>query len=177
MESGLVHTRKDIEIEPRHIKKIQKTVNDHVYWLSNILQCGKNWQHSDRMAKNLKDEGEQVCQMSLLLKDHKLWSPGDPGPVPSRPVVAGNSSLNCHLSELISSIIEPVAFEESGRKIDSTDDMLVRITEINKLVEEERNSSQLVENPIVEENTETNIDPSQACSLDSNLSIENVVFK
>ena len=81
------------------------------------------------------------------------------------------------MSELISSIIEPVAFEESGRKIDSTDDMLVRITEINKLVEEERNSSQLVENPVVEENTETNIDPSQACSLDSNLSIENVVFK
>ena len=75
--------------------------------------------------------------MTLLIKDHKSWSPGDRGPIPSRPVEAGNSGLNVHLSELISSVIEPVALEESEREIDSTDDMIIRILGINKQLEEE----------------------------------------
>ena len=69
--------------------------------------------------------------MTLLMKDHTNWIFDGKTPPPSRPVVAGNSGLNCHLSELLSSIIEPVAFEESDNEIDSTDDMLARIKSIN----------------------------------------------
>ena len=132
IESGNVHTSKDIEIQPHQIKKIQKSVNDHVFWANRIFQCGSNWNHTDRMATNLVDNGEQVCKMTLLIKDHKKWSPGSEGPPPSRPVISGNSGLNCHLSDLISMVIEPIAYEASGNEIDSTDSMIARINRINK---------------------------------------------
>ena len=134
IESGKAHTSKDLEIEPHHIKKIQKYVNNHTWWAKEILQCGANWNHSDRMSTNLEDNGEQVCRMSLLIKDHKSWSASSDSPPPSRPVVSGNSGLNCHLSELISTILEPIAYEESGDEIDSTDDMIAKINKINEQI-------------------------------------------
>ena len=81
-------------------------MNNHVFWLKEIFGCGKNWGHTDRMSKNLVDKGEQACNMTLLIKDHKDWSPESDKPVPSRPVVSGNTGLNCHLSEMISHIID-----------------------------------------------------------------------
>ena len=132
LDAGLSHTSKDLEIEPHHVKKIQSLVNNHVWWAKEIFNCGRNWNQFDRMSTNLKDEGEQVCNMTLLVKDHKQWSPNTNEFPPTRPVVAGNSGLNCHLSEIVSSIIEPIAFEETGNEIDSTNDMLARIEKINK---------------------------------------------
>ena len=134
IESGKVHTDKDVEIEPHLIKKIQRSVNNHSWWAKEIFQCGYNWGHSQRMSTNLEDSGDQVCSMTLLVKDHKQWSPGSEGPPPSRPVVSGNNGLNCHLSELISAVIEPIAYEETGNEVDSTDDMLARIKEINEKI-------------------------------------------
>ena len=101
IDSGMSHVAKDLQIEPHQVKKIQKSVNDHVYWAKEILQCGKNWDHFDRMSANLKDEGEQVCSMTLLVKDHKKWIPNAKEFPPSRPVISGNNGLNCHLSELV----------------------------------------------------------------------------
>ena len=131
IEAGMSHASKYLEIEPHHVKKIQKSVNDHVYWASKIFQHGKNWNQSDRMATNLIDKGEQTCNMTLLIKDHKSWVPESNSFPPTRPVVAGNSGLNCHLSEIVSSIIEPIAFEESGNEVVSTNDILARLTKIN----------------------------------------------
>ena len=81
LESGLEHTKNDVEIEPSEVKKIQKNVNDHVFWLKEIFNCGSNWGHTDRMNKNLVDKGEQTCHMTLLIKDHKKWS-GESGTPP-----------------------------------------------------------------------------------------------
>ena len=134
-ESGLQHTAKDLEIEPEKVKRIQNVVNSHVEWLKDITNIGKNVGHESRMSKNLSDKGEQVCNMSLLLKDHKKWVCGSDGPIPSRPVISGNNGLNCHLSELVSAIIDPVASEMDGREIDSTDDMLSKINELNEKLE------------------------------------------
>ena len=85
IDAGNCHTKNDIEINPRQIKKIQKNVNDHVFWLNQILQPGLNWNHTDRMSKNVQDWGEQVCLMTCLIKDHKNWSPysTEPPPHPS----------------------------------------------------------------------------------------------
>ena len=52
-------------------------------------------------------------------------------PSPSRPVVSGNTGLNCHLSELLSQILEPINSESSGAEIDSTCEMLKRIEDLN----------------------------------------------
>ena len=82
LESGLTHAKNDIEIEPTEVTKIQKCVNNHVFWLKEVFNCGKNWGHADRMSKNLVDKGEQTCHMSLLTKDHKKWSHGLGTPPP-----------------------------------------------------------------------------------------------
>ena len=83
IESGLVHTKNDLEISHDRVKKIQKNVNDHTKWLAEIFNCGANWNHSKRMNTNLSDGGEQVCNMTLLLKDHKNWSIDSSTPPPS----------------------------------------------------------------------------------------------
>ena len=73
IKSGEIHTQKDIEISHSQVKRIQNTVNDHTWWLSEITNCGQNIDHHKRMNINLSDNGEQVCSMNLLLKDHKGW--------------------------------------------------------------------------------------------------------
>ena len=70
--------------------------------------------------------------MVLLIKDHKGWSPDMQTPPPSRPVVSGNCGLNCHLSELISHVIEPLTSELEGCEIDSTLEMLNKVDEFNE---------------------------------------------
>ena len=130
-ELGKVHTDKDIEISPSQIKRIQNTVNDHTHWFNAMSNCGSNWGHNDRMSKNLNDKGEQVCPMTLLFKDHKSWKMGSAGPIPSRPVVGGNSGLNCHLSEMIAHVIEPITSQTFGAEIDSTSEMLTKIDKLN----------------------------------------------
>ena len=42
VQSGLSHTANDIEITQGQVKRIQTVVNDHTWWLQNILSCGKN---------------------------------------------------------------------------------------------------------------------------------------
>ena len=52
-------------------------------------------------------------------------------PPSSGPVVSGNCGLNSHLSDLISLAMEPITSEASGHEIDSTTDVLHKITDIN----------------------------------------------
>ena len=109
LAAGEVHTSKDLEISPSEIKKIKNVVNDHTWWFKTIMNVRSNWSHEDRISKNVIDKGEQACQMVLLIKDHKKWSADLGKPPPSRPVVSGNTGLNCHLLELLLSQIRAVS--------------------------------------------------------------------
>ena len=73
LKAGLKHTQNDFELSESQVKRIQNSVNAHTKWFSEIFNCGSNWNHSDRMEKNLSDKGEQACAMQLLIKDHKKW--------------------------------------------------------------------------------------------------------
>ena len=159
LEAGLVQKAKDLEIEPDKIKRVQNFVNDHVSWISGMINVGSNWNQQDRVARNVVDKGEQTCQMSLLLKDHKNWSRESGCPIPSRPVVAGNMGLNCHLSELISHIIDPISYEHSGNEVDSSDDLLAKIEKLNETISRKSRPDQ-------------NMD-----DLDQNERVENVVIE
>ena len=57
---------------------------------------------------------------------------GSESPPPSRPVIAGNVGLNCHLSEIISKIVEPITLTSEGFDIESTQNMLHIISKFNK---------------------------------------------
>ena len=83
------------------------------------------------MLKNLSDEGYEIPEMKILLKDHKQWSPESGASIPQRPVVSGRAGFNTHLSEVLSQVLEPVALEMSGAEISSTEELLERVEAVN----------------------------------------------
>ena len=162
--SGLKHTKNDVEIQPHQVKHIQSVVNDHVWWLTKMSNCGSNWKHEDRMHKNTLDKGEQVCPMVLLIKDHKGWSPDMNTPPPSRPVVSGNCGLNSHLSDLISLIMEPVTSEANGFEVDSTSEMLHRINLLNDRIDGQTHEQTHVASSS-DESVEVNVECESKCEF------------
>ena len=129
IQAGMVHTKKDQEIDWAHVRYLKNQVNSHVSWLARILQYGKDTDQ-ERMAANLIT-GQDLPDMSLLVKDHKMWSFESGAPVPTRPVVSGNCTINTHLSELLSEVIEPIALEQEGSEIQSSEEALALIDELN----------------------------------------------
>ena len=71
VKSGEKHTSKDVIVGPDQFKKVQKCVNSHCEWLSQIFKCGENWQHNDRIVNSMSYESEAVAPLYLLIKDHK----------------------------------------------------------------------------------------------------------
>ena len=104
--------------------------------LNKIFQTGSKWKQEERLNINMIDEGAQTCALRLLIKDHKGWLPDTGTCPPSRPVVAGNSGLNMHLSEIISKILEPIAENGKAFEVNSTGHMLDKIDKLNKYLKD-----------------------------------------
>ena len=109
-------------------------VNDHMSWYRGMTNIGSSWNHSDRKGRNMTDKGEQTCMMSLLFMDHKSLTFGSKEPVPNRPVISGNSGLNCHLSKFFSQVVDLIAHKHDGEEVDSTDDMISKIGGLNSCI-------------------------------------------
>ena len=125
VEAGRVHTKKDELLDWKSIHYLQSQINSHTWWFSKILGNSKNTDQM-RMGKNIIETSYQIPEMSLLVKDHKAWCEDDKKPVPSRPVLSGNSCLNTHLSELVSEILEPISTRITSAEITSTEEDLTR---------------------------------------------------
>ena len=133
IEAGKVHTEKDELLDWKTIHYLQNQINSHTWWSSKIFGNSKNTDQT-RMGKNTMETSYQIPEMSLLVKDHKVWSEEEKKPVPSRPVLSGNSCLNTHLSELVSEILEPISTRITSAEITSTEEALNKLTELNELV-------------------------------------------
>jgi len=95
------------------------------------LGTGSFWGHEDRIRTSSLDLGCQAAPLRLLLKDHKPWNPDSGKEIPSRPVVNAKAGYNCHLSEILSIILGPVAKEAAGFELNSTGDLLAKVNDIN----------------------------------------------
>ena len=133
MKAGEVHTSKDQPIGWDIALYLKNQVNSHMWWLTRIVSYSKNTDQ-ERMFNNLIVSGVDIPEMSLLVKDHKIWQRESDIPVPTRPVVSGNVNINTHLSELISEILEPIALELEGNEIQSSEEALARIDSLNSYV-------------------------------------------
>ena len=131
LDSGRVNTLKDKKVNWKDVKYLQGQVNNHVWWISKALG---NASKSDpqRMNRNTQSSSMEVPDMVLLLKDHKKWTVDSKEPVPSRPVVSGNRGINTHLSELLADIMEPLASNNIGVEITSTEELLCKFEENNE---------------------------------------------
>ena len=87
-EAGMKHTKNDLEVGWDTIKESQKELNGHVSMCIKFFKIGKCLEHTP--------------------KDHKGWR-ADSGTVPpTRPGVGGHLSVNLHLSEIVSDVLDPV---------------------------------------------------------------------
>ena len=136
LKAGMKHTDKDEEITFKDIKDTQADLNGNISMLIKIFKICKTWKHTDRVREAMINNSLAVCPLYLLFKDHKNWSWAMGTPPPTRPVAAGNMGMNQHISEVVSDFIEPVVDTfEGGLEIISTEDMLARIDELNKKME------------------------------------------
>ena len=135
--SGQKHVKDDVIVDAETVSKLQKTVNDHCHWLGKIFNIGANWEHTERITQSMCDKGEVVAPLYLLIKDHKGWREGDGIPPPSRPVCSGNKGYNRHLSEILSLVLEPVGHSLGGFDIESTNELLKKVEELNIQLQEE----------------------------------------
>ena len=130
LEAGRVHTSKDRKIDWNRVKYLQSQVNAHMWWLTNVVGYSKD-KDTARMNKNIQGSSMEIPDMVLLVKDHKKWSPESKEPVPTRPVMSGNKGINSHLSEWLSEILEPIALNMASAEVNSTEEALAKIDELN----------------------------------------------
>ena len=135
IEAGNVHTIKDCPISWDGVRYLKNQVNSHMWWLARIWSYSKHTD-PDRMLNNLTVAGIDLPEMYLLTKDHKQWSVDSKKPVPTRPVLSGNCAINTHLSEMISELVEPMVLESNGAEVQSSEEVLAALDEINEHVNE-----------------------------------------
>ena len=95
--------------------------------------------------------------MYLLFKDHKGWSLETGTSPPSRPVVSAGAGQNYHMSEIISTILEPIVKTWKGSmEMESTGDLVSIVNDINekKVVVEEEIDLDLVDEHMKEKELE-----------------------
>ena len=133
IRAGEEHTNKDREVTRDYATQNQQLLNGHMEWLTAVLNLGGQWDQQSRCKNNLLNHGLAVCPMTLLFKDHKGWTHDLGTPPPTRNLVAGNKGQNTGLSELLSTILEPVADQMSqSMEAKSTTDMIGSIEDLNR---------------------------------------------
>ena len=69
---------------------IENHLNGHMRWWAEMTGLSDNWNQRDRAVRNLLNHGLAVSQLTLLIKDHKVWSLESRESPPSRPIIGGN---------------------------------------------------------------------------------------
>ena len=97
---------------------------------------GANWNHSKRFGETAINKTANIPPLRLLIKDHK---PIKPGQLPkTRPVVASQSSMNLHLNNILSEILEPLANNCGVVDVVSLEEMLAEVDSVNRYLLEAR---------------------------------------
>ena len=71
--AGMKHTKNDKEVGWEEIRESQKEQNGHTSMLIKCFRIGAYWKHRDRVRETMMGEGQSVCPLTLLYKDHKGW--------------------------------------------------------------------------------------------------------
>ena len=91
------HTRGDLLVGWEQVKDSQRELNGHVSMLIKIFKIGSYWNHTLRVRESMMGEGQSLCPLTLLFKDHKGWTEGSGAAPPTRPVVGGHLGINLHI--------------------------------------------------------------------------------
>ena len=133
LAAGEKHVAKDEEVNLEFLLKNQNRLNGHVSMLLKTFNAGADWNHQARLRATKLTHSLSVAPLYLLFKDHKGWTVEAGGPPPTRPVASAGGGQDDHLSETISTVLEPVANKmKGGMETTSTPDFISKIVELNK---------------------------------------------
>ena len=104
---GQLHIKKDTEINWEQAAEVQKKQNGHVLAWLKMTDAGSAQNHEERFRMTCTSEAVSPAVMYLLHKDHKPTSPSETPK--SCPVVNDKSGMGVHLSNIVSSYLEPIA--------------------------------------------------------------------
>ena len=128
LQMGLKDSSRDMKIDRKQLKRIEKEINDHTRMLLKVVNAGEAHGHLDRITKSKITNSETETPKYFLFKDHKeneSW----------RPVVSGCNSNTLGLSNLLSDIVESVCSSVSNPyEVISSEDLLARIELFNDKV-------------------------------------------
>ena len=125
IEMGQEHVKKDKKITRKEIIEMEETLNGHTRAWANIWGCGQDHKHMDRIIASKTTHSENVADLYLMYKDHKV---GDK----TRPTATGCSSNTLGLSNAVAEVLEAVANSENKRyNMISSEDMLAKIHSSN----------------------------------------------
>ena len=133
LEAGNKHVSKDEEVGLEFMMTNQRSINGHMSMVLKTFDVGSNWNHQARIRATKLTMSLSVAPLYLLYKDHKGWVISMGGAPPTRPVASAGGGQIDHLSETVSTALEPVAGEWSGgMESNSTPDFVSRIVTLNK---------------------------------------------
>ena len=126
---GAAHIGEDPLLKAGEAESTQILINELTSAWGKILGIGEAWKHSRRFTETTINSTANVPSLSILVKDHKSVGEGE---LPkSRPVCSSGESMELHLQNLISEVLEPVANNNGGVKAMSSEDMLASIDRLN----------------------------------------------
>ena len=129
-ELGQEHVSKDKIISRQEVIDMEEVLNGHSRAWANIFGSGKDHKHFERIIASKTTHSENIADLYLMYKDHKL---GDK----TRPTATGCTSNTLGLSNAVAEVLESVSNSEKERyNTISSEDMLARFHSSNKKIEE-----------------------------------------
>ena len=142
---GDKHTKNDREIGRVELREREKILNGHSSMWIKMQNLGQNHSHEQRMRDSKITHSNNIADMYLLYKDHKLTED-------TRPVVTGCNSNTVGLSNMVSEFLESVANSVSEPyEAISSEDMLAQIVKINGDLQKIRDEALKAEKDIEED--------------------------
>ena len=129
MEMGMSHVRGDREVSRQEIRNIERILNGHCACWGKMFSSGENHDHQSRIIKSKCVKSEQVSNLYMMHKDHKVE------PEKGRAVATATTRNTTGLSNAVSDYVEALANSlENPIEVISTEDMLNRVDGHNKEV-------------------------------------------
>ena len=130
LKMGQEHTKNNREVNRQELIDIEETINGHTRAWTQIWSSGQDHNHTSRIMNSKITHSENIADLYLMFKDHKKGNK-------TRPTATGHTSNTLGMSNAVAEVMEAVSNSETSRyNMISSEDMLARINEYNKIVKD-----------------------------------------
>ena len=129
IKMGEVHIKGDREVSRQELQDMEEYINGHSRAWAQIWQSGEDHNHQGRIIASKIQHSENIADLYLMYKDHKLGNK-------TRPTATGHTSNTLGMSNAVAEVMEAVSSSEPERyNTISSEDMLANMHRYNREVE------------------------------------------